>query len=198
MTEFWSSDPHKGHFNIVKWRGLWETLEDMNRDLISRWNETVSPNDTVFLLGDMVMGKRAETLSLAQQLHGQIHLIPGNHDDTHPMHSKREEWYRKRVALYAEHGFEPNPERGIIERHGIRFGLCHFPFDADHTDELRYEEWRPVDWLENNEIDVLLHGHVHSLWKINRDHHIPQINVGMDVWDYRPITMEQIMELLNG
>jgi hypothetical protein len=45
---------------------------------------------------------------------------------------------------------------------------------------------------------LLLHGHVHTLYKhVYRDGK-HAINVGVDVWDYKPISMEDIlMEILE-
>jgi len=43
--------------------------------------------------------------------------------------------------------------------------------------------------------DMVLCGHVHDLWKYKRleDSEIPIINVGVDQWNYMPITIDEIM-----
>ena len=49
---------------------------------------------------------------------------------------------------------------------------------GDSGEEDRYVDRRPADdggWL--------LHGHVHERWRWHRR----MINVGVDVWDYRPV-----------
>lgn len=38
----------------------------------------------------------------------------------------------------------------------------------------------------------LLHGHVHDQWQVNGR----QINVGVDVWDYRPVEVGRLAELI--
>jgi calcineurin-like phosphoesterase family protein len=40
----------------------------------------------------------------------------------------------------------------------------------------------------------VLCGHVHNMWKRNGN----CFNVGVDVWDFRPVTMSQIMEAEHG
>ena len=48
-------------------------------------------------------------------------------------------------------------------------------------------QWRPDDtggWL--------LHGHIHENWR-QRDR---QINVGVDAWDFTPVSEEQIAALI--
>lgn len=39
-------------------------------------------------------------------------------------------------------------------------------------------------------------GHVHKLWKIKREDGIVYVNVGVDLWGYKPISIQQILELL--
>ncbi len=39
---------------------------------------------------------------------------------------------------------------------------------------------------------IWLHGHIHNLWKRNGN----LINVGVDVWNYMPVTLDEIQELL--
>lgn len=64
----------------------------------------------------------------------------------------------------------------------------HFPYEGDSRAEDRYVDWRPLDRGR-----VLLHGHVHSSWRTNGR----MINVGVDVWDFAPISEQQIIELVG-
>jgi calcineurin-like phosphoesterase family protein len=66
---------------------------------------------------------------------------------------------------------------------------CHFPYFGDSHDEERFESHRPVD-----DGRLLLHGHVHTRWRIE-DH---QVNVGCDVWDYRPVSEEAILRAVRA
>ena len=187
MTLFLSSDHHWGHENILKWRDAYDTLDEMNEDLVTRWNETVSPEDSVYYLGDLVMGQRADTLQWVSRLNGLIYLVPGNHDHVHPMHMEKrnEAWQDKWSQMYIDAGIEAiMPTTNFFSWGEISFLLCHFPFEGDHTDEERYTEWRP----EPIGADFLLHGHVHDLWKRNGN----QINVGVDVWDFRPVSIDEV------
>jgi len=52
--------------------------EEMNAEMIKRWNETVKPDDKVYHLGDVVMNKKF--LYIVRQLNGRKVLIRGNHD----------------------------------------------------------------------------------------------------------------------
>jgi calcineurin-like phosphoesterase family protein len=50
----------------------------MHQTLVSKWNERVSDEDRVYMLGDMVMKKNY--LYLLGQLKGRKVLVKGNHD----------------------------------------------------------------------------------------------------------------------
>ena len=42
--------------------------------------------------------------------------------------------------------------------------------------------------------DFVLCGHVHDKWKYNLIEGIPIINVGVDVWDFKPIDVEELIK----
>ena len=51
---FFTSDLHFGHANIIKYDSRpFNSISHMDEELIKRWNESVSPNDTVYILGDI-------------------------------------------------------------------------------------------------------------------------------------------------
>ena len=52
--------------------------EEMGGAIIERWNKTVRPSDTVFVLGDV--GKRHHARAV-RHLNGRKHLVAGNGDD---------------------------------------------------------------------------------------------------------------------
>lgn len=83
---FLVSDTHFGHFGVCKFMGPdgvtklrpWATPEEMDEEMVKRWNETVRPNDKVYHLGDVVINRRA--LKTLARLNGDKVLIKGNHD----------------------------------------------------------------------------------------------------------------------
>lgn len=188
MAEFVTSDLHLGHANI--WTVGYadrpvSSTEEMNDLLISRWNETVSVNDTVYVLGDFVMGKIAESLPLAAKLHGRKILVYGNHDRMfHPKNdSQRQRWL-------SEYGQYFDPIQKEMVWNGILFN--HFPYAGDHTEKIRYLEDRPVDrglWL--------CHGHTHSKDFVSGER---TVHIGVDsaVADYAPIDLELVVETIKG
>ena len=83
---FLTSDTHFGHAGVCKFLrddGVtklrpWDNPEDMDEEMVKRWNETVRPNDKVYHLGDVVINRKA--LSIMHRLNGDKVLIRGNHD----------------------------------------------------------------------------------------------------------------------
>lgn len=88
MAKFVISDTHFDHQRIIEFVNEatgkrvreFETLEQMNRHIIDLWNATVTDEDTVYHLGDLLFGERYEML---KELKGKKTLILGNHDKAH-------------------------------------------------------------------------------------------------------------------
>lgn len=183
MARFWTSDLHLGHTNIIRYcRRPFADVEKMNEGLIERWNDTVSGSDEVWVLGDFALGTIANTLPLARRLHGRKVLVTGNHD-----RCWEGGWHATAtwVERYRDAGFDEILQGSVSVRLGTHDAVaCHLPYKGDSHDDDRFVAERPVD-----EGHVLLHGHVHDTWKINGR----QINVGTDVWDYRPVSDDTIL-----
>ncbi len=187
---FFTSDSHFWHSNIIQYCNRpFDTVEQMNEMLIKYWNDTVGPEDTVYVLGDFSLAHRpVETI--LPRLNGIKHLIAGNHDHCHPLHYKKKEEKGERMRkLYLDSGFKTIKLEDTIEIAGQLVKMHHMPYRHDHTKDERYANWRPKD-----EGGWLLHGHVHELW-LKKD---KQINVGVDVWDFRPVPITEIEKIIKG
>ncbi len=157
----------------------------MDAALVENWNDTVRPADEIWHLGDVAMGRLAETLEIVRRLHGKKYLVPGNHDGCWSGRKDQHKW----TGLYEEAGFTLLPERTALTIGGEHALVCHFPYRGDSNDNDRHPEHRPPD-----EGAWLLHGHVHDRWQ-QRDR---MINVGVDVWDYRPVDLATLSTLITA
>lgn len=188
MTTWFTSDLHFGHANIIEYSGRpFTDAEQMNAALIERWNALVQPDDDVWVLGDVAMGRIADTLPLVGELHGAKRLVVGNHDRCwEGLGSRAVEWTQR----YLDAGFAEIHQGSITMTVGGHDVLaCHFPYRGDSQDFDRYPEARPVDtggWL--------LHGHVHEQWR-QRER---MINVGCDAWDCRPVDEATLVALIEA
>lgn len=191
VRTFLTADLHLGHQSILSYcpdRGeRWDTTDEMNADIIRLWNETVRPWDEVYVLGDACMGKIVDSLALIKQLQGSKYLVAGNHDRCSPLYERNEEKRLKWVNKYTTAGFEMifNRETTLVFSYNhqpVEVLLHHFPYTGDSHEEDRYPEARPKDTGK-----VLLHGHIHDARLVEGR----QVNVGMDVWGFRPVRLEK-------
>ena len=66
--------------------------------------------------------------------------------------------------------------------------LHHFPYRVETEPKQKYYGQRPVDkggWL--------IHGHVHQRWRLSGK----QINVSVENWNYKPVSLEAIADLIK-
>lgn len=158
---FLISDTHFSHRNILSYENRpFQDTEEMDERMISRWNETVQPEDLVFHLGDVIIAGAARAEELLPRLNGRKILITGNHD-----HFSRTKWRKL--------GFEP------YDRYFYRdYLLTHIP--VAHT---------PLKTaVLNGMIKGNIHGHTHSK-NSHLDQSLYHCCC-VELTDYRPVLFE--------
>ena len=82
---FLVSDTHFGHAGVCRFLREdgsklrpWDDPNEMDEEMVKRWNERVKPSDKVYHLGDVVINRKA--LNIMRRLNGDKVLIRGNHD----------------------------------------------------------------------------------------------------------------------
>jgi calcineurin-like phosphoesterase family protein len=189
---YFTSDPHFWHANVIRYCSRpFASIEEMNGALIKNWNDVVKPDDVVYCLGDFSLAFRPVE-AYSSILNGTKYLVPGNHDFCHSYHKKarskenRDKW----IKQYEAHGWIVLPEQTTLDIPGVAVvNMCHHPYYLVGTEisDDKYEKWRPKDdgrWL--------LCGHVHEKWKVAGR----MINVGVDQWDFRPVSIEEIKKII--
>lgn len=82
-----TADLHLGHRNILTFKDAdgnlirgakFKDIEDHDESIIRTWNERVGVSDRVYVLGDVVINRRA--LPSLGRLQGRLVLVKGNHD----------------------------------------------------------------------------------------------------------------------
>jgi calcineurin-like phosphoesterase family protein len=160
---WFTSDTHFNHVNIIKPEYCNRPFSDvnhMNEMLINNWNNVVGPSDTVYHLGDFAMGDKNQIPAIRKRLNGRIVLICGNHD-------RKKDQVMPQIL---DAGFD-----AIADDITITIG--------EMTIWMRHEP--SLEWQPNFDNEYHLCGHVHNSW--SRKGSI--INVGVDVHNYRPISI---------
>lgn len=89
MRTFFIADTHFGDGNILRYENRpFTCVEEMDRELVRRWNDAVGEEDMVFHLGDFSSLGEEEDRQLLSRLHGKKVLVLGNHD----RHRTPEQW----------------------------------------------------------------------------------------------------------
>jgi calcineurin-like phosphoesterase family protein len=205
MALYLTSDLHIGHANIIRFcKRPFRNVDHMNNEIVKRFNEVLTPEDTLLNLGDVVMGNRAENLKIVKRIMGKHILFPGNHDEPwigNPSDSRRanytplyDEVFEGRIyqlpILRIEDDTKEPDEFGMLP---VLAYANHFPYEGDSHDKPRYNDFRYPDegW-------PLVHGHTHSAEKISRTAKgTLQIHVGVDAWDFRPVHIDTVRELIE-
>jgi len=171
---YFTSDQHFAHANIIGYCGRpYATVTEMDRDIIDRWNATVSAADEVYVLGDFALTSLHRIAEIVGCLKGHAkHLIMGNHD-------------RHKAPHYLKAGFTSAHKSEILTSR-VRLDGEIVPLYLQH---------RPVSQEVVNGHWTLC-GHVHQNWTIRR--HVKCLNVGVDVHDFRPISEARVIELIEA
>lgn len=127
------SDTHFGHRNTIEYCDRpFKNTNEMDIQMLGRWNEVVKPEDKVYHLGDVYIGGGRNYIeAILKRLNGHKRLILGNHD------SGKDQILQKYF------------EKIDVWRHFKEFGLLltHVPV---HESTL------------NSKTPMNIHGHIHQ------------------------------------
>jgi calcineurin-like phosphoesterase family protein len=177
MVNIWfSSDLHLSHYNIIAYgQRPFSNIREMDEALLTYHNELVKPSDHWYNLGDVTMRRGGRTekewfMNTVRRFNGHKRLLLGNHDHFP-------------IATYIAAGFEKI-----------------------------YATWRGINNILLSHIPVHpgsiggaianVHGHIHQnpsphpvMW-VGKDGKIrtkPYINICVEVTDYRPIHLDELL-----
>lgn len=172
---FFTSDLHLDHQNVIKHSNRpFASVQQMNEEIIKRWNKKVGVNDVIYVLGDVCWGWNSDKIQQTfSKMNGIKYLIIGNHDKFSP-HQKSNVWAEivpyKRITI---------DDKRII--------LSHYPI----------AEW-DCAWHQS----IHLYGHTHGKFnlaeftKLMPHKNTNCMDVGVDTHNYEPWSWEEIKEYL--
>jgi calcineurin-like phosphoesterase family protein len=181
---FLVSDTHFGHAGVcrfthpkdptVKLRP-WDNPDEMDEEMVKRWNETVKPTDKIYHLGDVVINRKA--LKTLSRLNGDKVLIRGNHDifrdDEYRMYFRELRAYHVMNGMILSH--IPVHEASLG-----RFGVnIHGHLHATRVMKARGVDAKTGVVLYGNEVDTRYHC------------------VCVEQTDFRPILFEDVIKRIK-
>lgn len=161
---------HFGHENIIRMAARpFANAEEMDHQMVMRWNARVSPRDEVYHLGDFAMRARDERVEeIFNSLNGRMHLIHGNHDK--PGVKTHSRWLSSQSYLW-DHRLGP---KGMV--------LFHYPIEE-------WEGWWHDSWH--------VHAHTHQSRRQGAIAMRRRVNVSVEAWDYAPAPLDEVLKTWN-
>ena len=164
IMKFYTSDLHFNHANIIKYCNRpFEDTQEMDSYMIQRWNSKIKPEDEVYILGDFCMGNQQQAIQYLQRLKGKKYFIKGNHDR-----------FLGSVTKFPH--LEWVRSLTTISDGGRSVVLCHYPLES---------------WDRKFHGSYHLYGHVHNSEPVSTIEN--RFNVGVDVNDFEPKTLDELI-----
>jgi len=197
---YFTADWHFNHDNILQYCNRpYKDVNEMNEDIIKKYNFYIRGNDVCYILGDVGFGDYDNFKEVFSKLNGKKILVLGNHD----------KWS---MQTYYNVGFD-----AVVYNAHIKLGK-HIIY-LNHIPTRTFKEFirlmwvyfidnKRKNWNIRNKINRLkkewgkyrkatkewtLCGHVHQAWKIRNKN----INCGIDVWDFKPVSSDKILDIIN-
>ena len=175
MNLYLTADTHFNHTNMLSYCNRpFKSVLDMNERLIANINSRCKKEDFLWNIGDFMLTKSSQAEvehsyeCLITAINPQIGFIKGNHDERNKI---------KNTLLYA-----------TIQFSHFKYLLLHIPPTS--------KAWNKKYSFLLPHVDCILCGHVHNAWKwLIYDYgygKIPIINVGVDVWNYHPVKIDEL------
>jgi calcineurin-like phosphoesterase family protein len=170
---YFSADQHFGHTNIIKYcERPFENTFQMDKQIIENWNNIITKEDTVYVLGDFSLHSKPEFVyeNYIQKLKGNIIFVYEKY--TH------DKWFDK---VYKNNVIKINIATSIhlVNYEGIKIFCTHCPL---------------YTWPAEYHGSIHLHGHSHGNSANKKNRH----DVGVDVNNFKPVSIVEIMKILES
>lgn len=162
--KYFTSDQHFGHANIIKYCDRpYATYKIMDKALIDNWNSVIKDEDEVFVIGDFSLTRNHE------MIRSLLEKLNGT----------------KHLILGNHDELKP------FSYVNCGFASVHTSLKIEDTIYLIHD---PASAAVLKKDDILLCGHVHTLFtEIESENGVRVINVGVDVRDYKPVSLEELL-----
>lgn len=170
---FFTADLHLGHANIIKHCNRpFANVDEMDEGLIKNWNSVVARGDLVYLLGDFAMPEKQPNVPSMKIYARYFHQLNG-----------------KKVLVKGNHDhMSQEMYNHFTDVHDLKdmridrqfMTLCHYPMKS---------------WNRSFHGAYQFFGHVHG--RLPDIPHVLQMDVGVDCWDYTPVSWDKLKEVMD-
>ena len=170
---YFTSDLHFGSSNIIKYCDRpFKSADHMNKRLLAEINMRCKPEDTLYHVGDFV-------------LYGKERGI----ENTRVKASE----YEKMINCKVIH-ILGNHDRNNSVKNGIDGAYIRLSKDC-----LAWVQHHPPGYNDvvPPKANVYLCGHVHEKWKKIKYCNSVVVNVGCDVWNFRPVSKVELLQYIR-
>jgi calcineurin-like phosphoesterase family protein len=186
MNTFFTSDTHFGHANIIRYcKRPFASVEEMDNTLIHNWNAVVRPEDTVYHLGDFAVGGGPAAPYL-RRLNGTIYFCLGNHD-------KRLRFIKAYLDIELE--LQDHFAGSYLNDDKVKFGIPYLREVTVEKQEIGLCHYAMKVWNGSHKGSWQLYGHSHGT--LPDDPNSLSCDVGVDCWNYFPVSMEQLRDKMK-
>lgn len=176
METYYSSDWHIGHWssedrNIIKYCNRpFRNTDEMDKTILDNHKARLKKGDRLYLVGDVSFHPQHRTAALLRELKQEtqatFYLVPGNHDSKEL--ERLRDWDDDDAPRFWE---DVSPLMDVRDRKR-KVVLCHYKMEVfNRSHRGAYQ----------------LFGHSHNSMPGNTQ----QIDVGVDCWDFRPVTLDE-------
>lgn len=170
MANIWfTSDQHFGHKNVLKLSNRpYSSIEQMDEDIIEKYNKLVKKDDVVYFLGDLAWNQSYDNYKkIFKRLNGRKVYILGNHDNRQNLLKCQKDGLLLSVK-----------ESQILNIGSDTVHLTHYPL---------------LEWFNFYHGGLALHGHTHC--RVND--YCLSTDIGVDCWEMEPVEFTEIKEYLT-
>lgn len=174
MKTFVISDTHFEHERIIELCNRpFNSLDEMNHQMIQNWNNTVSNQDTIIHGGDFALNKKERGKEILDQLNGYKILVIGNHDRS--AKQMKEMGFHE---VYQEYKTEVKIPQNKIRR------VCFV-----------HRPPNPAFIQKHLGIHFFIHGHTHLS---NIQTSVNVLNISAEALNYIPIDLEYLVSYYSS
>ncbi len=170
MATFFTSDQHYGHNEIITYCNRpYRNSQVMTRDIVKRYNSVVKEEDVTYHLGDFAFAG-PDRVSYVQHL---LDRLNGTH-----------------ILILGNHD-KINPMKLV----DAGFRSVHTSLELIIEGKAVVMAHDPSIWNVIPAGPIFICGHIHNLFKTIPGKNI--VNVGVDVWDFYPVSLDTIVKILE-